>query len=64
MPQVDDHILLACEGYIRGAPMSPNDLVHVTGVGDFQLVAIEELADPLPPGKRPGPARHAQGKLK
>lgn len=44
-------LLLSIEGFLRGAALSPDDLVHVSGVGDFQLHSIEVLADPHPSAK-------------
>jgi hypothetical protein len=44
-------LLLAVEGFLRGSTLSPNDTVHVSGVGDFQLHSIEILPDPQPNGK-------------
>ena len=56
LPAIEhDTVLLATEGYLRGAPFSPNDLVHVPGVGDLQVHAVEILPDPCPPGKRSAP---------
>lgn len=39
-------------GYLRGGNMSANQLVHIPGVGDFQLKKIEMLNDPHPVGRR------------
>lgn len=38
-------------GYLRGGFMSANQLVHIPGVGDFQLKKIEVLSDPNPIGR-------------
>jgi len=38
-------------GYLRGANMTANQLVHIPGVGDFQLKKIEMLSDPNPIGR-------------
>ncbi|KAA8537420.1 hypothetical protein F0562_026893 [Nyssa sinensis] len=35
-------------GYLRGRSLSVNQLVHVSGAGDFQLYKIEILKDPCP----------------
>ena len=39
---------LKVSGYVRGMPLSVNQLVHVAGVGEFQPESIEVLADPHP----------------
>lgn len=36
-------------GYLRGSSMSANQLVHITGIGDFQLDKIEAPEDPALP---------------
>ncbi|VVA90832.1 unnamed protein product [Arabis nemorensis] len=38
---------LILSGYLRARKLSINQLVHVSGVGDFQLSKIEVLKDPL-----------------
>lgn len=38
-------------GYLRGGNMSANQLVHLPGIGDFQLKKIEMLSDPHPAGR-------------
>ncbi|KAL7003329.1 hypothetical protein U1Q18_004487 [Sarracenia purpurea var. burkii] len=39
---------LVLTGYLRGHNLSVNQLVHVSGAGDFQLCKIELLKDPCP----------------
>lgn len=39
---------LLLTGYLRAHSLSVNQLVHVSGVGDFQLSKIEVIKDPLP----------------
>lgn len=39
---------LLLTGYLRARSLSVNQLVHVSGVGDFQLTKIEVIKDPLP----------------
>lgn len=39
-------LLLA--GYVRGRGLSVNQLVHLTGLGDFQLKQVDILEDPFP----------------
>ncbi|KAJ8538175.1 hypothetical protein K7X08_014715 [Anisodus acutangulus] len=39
---------LLLSGYIRARSLSVNQLVHITGAGDFQLSKIELLKDPCP----------------
>lgn len=33
-------------GYLRGKPLSANDLIHLTGFGDFQMSQIDAPEDP------------------
>lgn len=37
---------LQVTGFLRGRPLDVNGLVHVPGLGDYQLEMIEELPDP------------------
>ncbi|KNH05940.1 hypothetical protein XU18_3102 [Perkinsela sp. CCAP 1560/4] len=37
---------IQCYGYIRGKPLEPNTRVHMPGVGDFSISAIDILRDP------------------
>lgn len=39
---------LKISGYLRGMPLNVNDLVHITGLGDFQMSQIDGLDDPHP----------------
>ncbi|CAI5479242.1 unnamed protein product [Closterium sp. Yama58-4] len=43
-------------GYVRGHGINVNQLVHITGVGDFQLAQIDQVPDPCAAGEhgRPG----------
>ena len=41
---------LSVRGYLRGKPLSPNQLLHVPGAGDFQISLIETSPDPCPFG--------------
>jgi pre-rRNA-processing protein TSR1 len=43
-----DKCTLILTGYIRARSLSVNQLVHVSGAGDFQLSKIEILEDPCP----------------
>ncbi|RDX77837.1 Pre-rRNA-processing protein TSR1-like protein [Mucuna pruriens] len=43
---------LLLTGYLRGRSLSVNQLVHVSGAGDFQLSKIEVLKDPCPLNSR------------
>jgi len=43
---------LELTGFVRGNNLSVNRLVHVPGLGDFQLDRIEKLQDPCPLTKR------------
>jgi pre-rRNA-processing protein TSR1 len=44
-----DESLLRVTGYLRGGPLSADDLVHVPDHGDFQLRRILAVRDPLEP---------------
>ncbi|KAK8935690.1 hypothetical protein KSP39_PZI014012 [Platanthera zijinensis] len=39
---------LLLSGYLRGRNLSVNQLVHVSGAGDFQFDKIDVLMDPVP----------------
>lgn len=39
---------LQISGYLRGMPLNVNGLVHITGLGDFQMSRIDGLNDPYP----------------
>ncbi|KAH0872350.1 hypothetical protein HID58_069712 [Brassica napus] len=39
---------LLLSGYLRARKLSVNQLVHVSGIGDFQLSELEVLKDPFP----------------
>ncbi|KAH6821037.1 pre-rRNA-processing TSR1-like protein [Perilla frutescens var. hirtella] len=45
---------LVLTGYLRAHSLSVNQLVHVSGAGDFQLSKIEVLRDPCPLNLRKG----------
>lgn len=45
-------------GYLRGGPLSANDLVHVPDFGDFQMTQIDGTPDPNPFSTR---ARKSEG---
>lgn len=38
---------LRVTGYLRGAPLSVNSLVHIPGLGDFQMNQIDAPIDPF-----------------
>jgi len=40
--------MLEVTGYVRGKDISVNRLVHVPGLGDYQLASIQRLPDPAP----------------
>lgn len=42
---------LKVTGYLRGAPLSVNGLVHIPGLGDFQMSQIDAPVDPFAPKK-------------
>ncbi|KAI6657534.1 pre-rRNA-processing protein TSR1-like [Oopsacas minuta] len=41
-------LTLSLSGYLRGKPLSPNQIVHLPGIGDFQISLIETQSDPCP----------------
>ncbi|KAH0920860.1 hypothetical protein HID58_020878 [Brassica napus] len=43
---------LLLSGYLRARKLSVNQLVHVSGIGDFQLSELEVLKDPFPLNER------------
>ena len=43
-------LTLSLSGYLRGKPLSPNQLVHIPGIGDYQMSLIETKVDPCPFG--------------
>ncbi|CDK24539.1 unnamed protein product [Kuraishia capsulata CBS 1993] len=45
-PKVDRKI--AIYGYLHGTPLSANSKVHIAGVGDYEIAAVEKLPDPCP----------------
>ncbi|KAI0499326.1 hypothetical protein KFK09_020229 [Dendrobium nobile] len=45
---------LLLSGYVRAHNLSVNQLVHVSGAGDFQLEKIDVLKDPMPLNERKG----------
>ncbi|KAL8172137.1 hypothetical protein V2J09_023941 [Rumex salicifolius] len=45
---------LLLSGYVRARNLSVNQLVHISGAGDFQLSKIEILKDPFPINQRKG----------
>lgn len=42
----DETGTLSVSGYLRGIPLDVNGLVHIPGLGDFQMKQIEAHADP------------------
>ncbi|KMT17059.1 hypothetical protein BVRB_2g041210 isoform A [Beta vulgaris subsp. vulgaris] len=51
---VSDKCTLCVTGYIRARNLSVNQLVHVSGAGDFQLCKIDILRDPYALNPRKG----------
>eukprot|EP00669_Euglena_mutabilis_P010158 TRINITY_DN4937_c0_g1_i1.p1 TRINITY_DN4937_c0_g1~~TRINITY_DN4937_c0_g1_i1.p1 ORF type:complete len:842 (-),score=314.04 TRINITY_DN4937_c0_g1_i1:212-2713(-) len=47
----DGGALLAVSGYLRGRPLSPDILVHITHIGTFQVHSIVVQPDPCPAGR-------------
>ncbi|XP_055052600.2 pre-rRNA-processing protein TSR1 homolog [Misgurnus anguillicaudatus] len=52
---------LCVSGYVRGAPLKVNRLVHIAGHGDFQLSQIDAPSDPLPLTAAPRQAKPGRG---
>lgn len=49
IPDADgDSGTLKVTGYLRGMPLNVNGLVHISGLGDFQMSRIDGLEDPHP----------------
>ncbi|XP_043708636.1 pre-rRNA-processing protein TSR1 homolog isoform X1 [Telopea speciosissima] len=46
---------LVLSGYLRARSLSVNQLVHLSGIGDFQLCKIDLLKDPFPLNAKKGP---------
>lgn len=42
---------LMITGYLQGIPLSVNGLIHITGLGDFQMKQIDAVNDPYPVDK-------------
>ncbi|GBG88337.1 hypothetical protein CBR_g46902 [Chara braunii] len=51
---------LFVSGYLRGRAISVNQLVHVSGLGDFQMEKIEGPPDPIPLNPRSGKSAERQ----
>lgn len=43
---VEDEGLLKVTGFLRGTPLDVNGLIHIAGLGDFQMSQIEAPQDP------------------
>lgn len=52
---------LKVTGYLRGVPLDVNELVHIPGLGDFQMSQIDGPADPFPIEKRSAAAATDEG---
>lgn len=35
-------------GYLQGLSLSANGLIHISGLGDFQMLQIDAVDDPYP----------------
>lgn len=46
--QLPEQGTLLLSGYVRGRGLSVNQLIHLTGLGDFQLKQVDTLEDPCP----------------
>ncbi|XP_053953037.1 pre-rRNA-processing protein TSR1 homolog [Anastrepha ludens] len=49
----EDKISLKVTGFLRGAPLNENSLVHIPGLGDFQMEQINTTFDNFRLDKRP-----------
>jgi hypothetical protein len=54
-----ENVTVTVEGYIRGAPMSANQLVHLPGIGDFPVERVSSAAEPCGRGKATGRGLHS-----
>lgn len=43
---------LKITGYLRGAPLSVNSLIHIPGLGDYQMQQIDAPFDPFTTNKK------------
>ncbi|XP_067645009.1 pre-rRNA-processing protein TSR1 homolog isoform X1 [Eurosta solidaginis] len=50
--QNEDNITLKVSGFLRGAPLDENSLVHIPGFGDFQMQQISTAPDVFKINKR------------
>lgn len=50
--QLDDNVTLKATGFLRGAPLNENSLVHIPGLGDFQMQQIVSAHDGFKLDKR------------
>jgi len=55
--------VLQVEGYLRGAAISANQLMHITGHGDYQIERIELVQDPTPTKNRIKKAKSRKGSM-
>ena len=55
---------LQCYGYLRGKPLEKDTRVHMPGVGDFSVDAIEVLRDPCGAGSADSPTKAKSAKAK
>ena len=47
----ESEVLVGVTGYVRGSPLSPNQLIHIPSQGTYQISKITVHADPCPLGK-------------
>lgn len=52
VPDTDANGTLKVSGYLRGNTLSVNSLVHIPGLGDFQMLQIDAPTDPHPLDKK------------
>ncbi|CAD7004634.1 pre-rRNA-processing protein TSR1 homolog [Ceratitis capitata] len=45
LSQCDNNVTLKVTGFLRGAPLNENSLVHIPGLGDFQMQQIVSTPD-------------------
>ncbi|XP_055613480.1 pre-rRNA-processing protein TSR1 homolog [Uranotaenia lowii] len=63
VPGADSVGTLKVTGFLRGIPLSVNQLVHIPGLGDFQLSEVYGLEDPYKPRKNDEEMTSGEAKL-
>eukprot|EP00941_MAST-03F_sp_MAST-3F-sp1_P006301 g6301.t1 len=58
----EEMVTVRMSGYLRGAAMTPNQLVHITDVGTFKLRQISTPSDPCPHNRRDLESRNKENR--